>query len=159
MFLEFLLGSISFRNPLLAYDKAKELAKTYWLPFVVTDGTDFRYHVEVFVPPPGHDYRTKAIRTFTGCTKMIFYPPTEPDGCWGAQTMDDTVDIDVTLKKMTDKAYLVELKNLDNKTEQMWIPKSQVKSTDCLAEGDEGTMEITEWIAKQKGLVENKDDD
>lgn len=60
---------------------------------------------------------------------------------------------------MTDKAYLVELKNLDNKTEQMWIPKSQVKSTDCLAEGDEGTMEITEWIAKQKGLVENKDDD
>ena len=34
------------------------------------------------------------------------------------------------------------------------IPKSQVKETDCLAEGDEGTMTITPWIAKEKGLLD-----
>jgi hypothetical protein len=72
--------------------------------------------------------------------------------------MDDTIEIEVTVMRITDKAYLVELENLENKTEQMWIPKSQVKETDCLAEGDEGTMEITAWIAKQKGLLEEDDE-
>jgi hypothetical protein len=35
------------------------------------------------------------------------------------------------------------------------MPRSQVKETDCLAEGDEGTMTITNWIAKEKGLLED----
>ena len=72
--------------------------------------------------------------------------------------MAETIEVEVTVKKITEKAYLIELENLENNTEQMWIPKSQVKDTDCLAEGDEGTMEITAWIAKQKGLLEEDDD-
>ena len=72
--------------------------------------------------------------------------------------MDDLIEIEVTVLRITDKAFLVELENLENKTEEMWIPKSQVKETDCLAKGDEGTMEITQWIAKQKGLMEEEDD-
>ena len=66
--------------------------------------------------------------------------------------MEDTIEIEVTVLQITDEAFLVELENLENKTEEMWIPKRQVKYTDCLAKGDEGTMEITQWIAKHKGL-------
>ena len=158
MFLEYLPGSVPFKNPLDAHDRARELAKLYWRAFVVTSATDGRYHVSVFHPRPGHDDRTQVYTTWAGCTKEIVYPPREPDGAWRAQTMDDTIEIEVTVMRITDKAYLVELENLENKTEQMWIPKSQVKETDCLAEGDEGTMEITAWIAKQKGLLEEDDE-
>lgn len=157
MFLEYLPGSIPYDCPLKAADRAKELAKLYWRPFVVVSATDQRYHVEVFHPPPGHDDRTQTYTTWAGCKKEIFYPPREPDGAWRAQTMEDTFEIEVTVKRITEKAYLVELENPanNNKTEEMWIPKSQVKDTDCLAEGDEGTMELTMWIAKQKGLVDD----
>jgi hypothetical protein len=158
MFLEYLPGSIPFKNPLDAHDRARELAKLYWRPFVVVSATDGRYHVSVFYPPPGHDNRTQVYTTVLGCMKEIFYPPREPDGAWRAQTMADTIEIEVTVMRITDKAYLVELENLDNKTEQMWLPKSQVKGTDCLAEGDEGTMEIAAWLAKQKGLLEDDDE-
>jgi hypothetical protein len=160
MFLEYLPGSIPYKNPLEAGDRARELAKLYWRPFVVVSATDNRYHVEVFHPPPGHDDRTQCYYTVVGCRKEIYSPPKEPEGAWRAQTMADTIEVEVTVKRITEKAYLVELENLENKTEkteEMWIPKSQVKDTDCLAEGDEGTMEITAWIAKQKGLVDEDD--
>ena len=158
MFLEYLPGNIPFKSFTKANDRAKELAKIYWLPFVVTSGTDGRWHVSVFTPPPGHDNRTQQYTSFTGGTKDIIYPPQEPTGAWRAQTMaGETFEIEVTVKRITEKAYLIELDNPTNnhKTEEMWIPKSQVISTDCLAEGDEGVMEMTQWIAQQKGLVDD----
>ena len=158
MFLEYLPGDIPYKNPLDAYQRARELAKLYWRPFVVTSATDHRYHVSVFHPPPWHDNRTKTYTTWAGCKKEIFYPPEEPDGAWRAQTMADTIEIEVTVKRVTEKAYLVECEDAENKTVEIWLPKSQVKETDCLADGDEGTMEITMWIAKQKDLVEVDDE-
>jgi len=70
---------------------------------------------------------------------------------------DETIDIEVTILRITEKAYLVEMEDLDNKTIEEWIPKSQVKSTDCLAEGDQGSMESTEWNAKLQELIEEED--
>ena len=73
------------------------------------------------------------------------------------------MEIEVKIIRITLKAYLVEMdvedseSALPKKTEE-WIPKSQVTETDCLAEGDEGTMEITEWVAKQKGLMGDDDE-
>jgi hypothetical protein len=48
------------------------------------------------------------------------------------------------LKAETDKAYLVEIDG-----DEYWIPKSQVEDI------DEGAMviEMTEWIALEKGLI------
>lgn len=72
----------------------------------------------------------------------------------------NTIEIDVKVVRITSKAYLIET-DIDRpdsalpKTVEEWIPKSQVVSTDCLAAGDEGMMEITEWIAKQKGWLED----
>lgn len=152
----------SFRNPLLAHDRARELAKLYWHPFIVVPvtGKIGRYCVKLFIPPPGHDARTQVYTSRTGDRKEIYYPPEEPSGAWKAQVMaEETVTLDVTVKRITEKAYLVEFENPMNnqKTQEEWIPKSQVKDTDCLAEGDEGEMEITAWIAKQKGLMEDDD--
>jgi hypothetical protein len=72
----------------------------------------------------------------------------------------NTIEIDVKVVQITSKAYLVETdiespESALPKTVEEWIPKSQVMATDCLAVGDEGTMEITEWIAKQKGWMED----
>lgn len=64
------------------------------------------------------------------------------------------MEIEVTIMRMTEKAYLVEIPQEGSKPLEEWIPKSQVKETDCLAEGDEGTMTITPWIAKEKGLLD-----
>jgi len=61
-------------------------------------------------------------------------------------------EIPVTIKKITEKAYLVTLVNEDNKKVDEWIPKSQITETDCLAEGDEGTMSIAAWILKKRGI-------
>ena len=67
------------------------------------------------------------------------------------------MQIHVKVNRMTEKAYLVEVKTVignDTKVIEEWMPKSQVKETDCLAEGDSGTMQITKWIAKEKGLID-----
>lgn len=38
-------------------------------------------------------------------------------------------------------------------TKEVWIPKSQItEDSEVLAEGDVGTLVITEWIAGEKGL-------
>ena len=161
MQLEYLPKSTQYRNPLHAYARARKLANTYWRPFIVTATANGRYCIKVFVPPPGHDDRTQCYITRSGRNREIFYPPIEPTGVWRAQLMaNETFEIEVTVNRITEKAYLVTLENPNNnqKTEEMWIPKSQVKDTDCLASGDEGTMEITAWIAKQKGLLEEEDE-
>jgi len=76
---------------------------------------------------------------------------------------DATIEVQVKVIRITPKAYLVETEvesteSAVPKTVEEWLPKSQVKGTDCLAEGDEGVMEITEWIAKQKGWLEDDDE-
>lgn len=70
----------------------------------------------------------------------------------------NTLEIDVEIKRITEKAYLAVIQRPGDKPLETWLPKSQVKATDCLAEGDEGTMTITYWIAKEKGLVEEDDE-
>lgn len=65
---------------------------------------------------------------------------------------------DVTVKKITERAMLVVVPRENGKPEEMWLPKSQIDETDCLADGDEGYIVITEWIAKQKGLLDEEDD-
>lgn len=65
---------------------------------------------------------------------------------------------DVTVKRVTEKALLVSFTNDEGKVIEEWIPKSQVKETDCLADGDEGYVTMTSWIAKQKGFIEDDDD-
>lgn len=67
------------------------------------------------------------------------------------------MQIHVKVNRITEKAYLVEVKTVignDTKVIEEWMPKSQVKETDCLAEGDSGTMQITKWIAKEKGFID-----
>ena len=70
-------------------------------------------------------------------------------------TEKEDVTVVVTLKGETRKAYKVELENPESKTETHWFPKSQVRAIDCFAEGDEGEMTVSRWIASQKGLVED----
>jgi hypothetical protein len=59
------------------------------------------------------------------------------------------LDVDEILRE-TDKAFLV----LTDEGEEVWLPKSHVADPDDYAEGDTNcTLSITEWLAKQKGLV------
>ena len=57
-------------------------------------------------------------------------------------------------KAASSKAIMVE-----DGENQMWIPRSQIKDGDEIwatthVEGREYEFEISEWIAKQKGLIE-----
>jgi len=106
----------------------------------------------------GHDERTETYTRRNGDVVHIIKPSAEPTGAHRAQTMDDLVHIEVTVQRLTEKAYLVETEDCENNTVEIWLPKSQVKETDCLAEGDEGYMDITRWIAKQKDLVDDDED-
>ena len=57
----------------------------------------------------------------------------------------------VVCKKATDKALLCEVEG-----EELWIPLSQVNPDSEVFDDDrnnQGTLVITEWIAKQKGLI------
>ena len=66
------------------------------------------------------------------------------------------VTVEVTnVARVTDKAWLVNVKMPNGGLEEHWLPKSQVQATDCLAEGDEGYFVVKEWIAKQKGFIED----
>lgn len=60
---------------------------------------------------------------------------------------------DCTVVKKTDKALLI---RLDDDREE-WIPLSQISSdydiTAEAAEGDEGEIGLTEFIADQRGLI------
>lgn len=55
----------------------------------------------------------------------------------------------VICKKETEKALLVDIDG-----EEHWLPKSQIHDdSEVYAEGGEGVLVITEWIAEQKGLA------
>ena len=48
-----------------------------------------------------------------------------------------------------EKAILIESPEYDG-----WIPQSQITAdSEVWKEGQEGTLEITDWIAEQKGLL------
>lgn len=58
---------------------------------------------------------------------------------------------DAVCKRATPKALLVEIDG-----DEHWIPKSQIHDDSEVYDADEnseGTLVITEWIAKQKGLL------
>lgn len=58
------------------------------------------------------------------------------------------LDVD-EIKVVTDKAMLVVIGD-----EEHWLPLSQVADPDDYAVGDEDlTLSVTEWIARQKGLL------
>lgn len=63
------------------------------------------------------------------------------------------VVFDCTVVKKTEKSMLIRLE--DNRDE--WIPLSQIDDnydiTADSAEGDEGEIGLTEWIADQRGLI------
>ena len=60
-----------------------------------------------------------------------------------------TVAFDEILKE-TDKAFLVRLPD----EEEVWIPYSQIADYEDYNAGDEdGELSVTEWIAKEKGLL------
>ena len=62
--------------------------------------------------------------------------------------MSDWVHLeDVEILKETEKAFLVDLDG-----EEYWLPKSQILDADEYREGDEGTLSISAWIAREKGL-------
>lgn len=63
--------------------------------------------------------------------------------------MEEVEIEDCKVLKETDSAILVLIDGVKH-----WIPKSQVSDdSEIWAEGDEGTLTITEWIATEKGLI------
>ena len=64
---------------------------------------------------------------------------------------DEWVHLDVEeILRETDKAFLVRLE--DGREE--WLPFSQIADPDEYQVGDRDcTVSITEWVARQKGLV------
>ena len=78
--------------------------------------------------------------------------PEEPD----LPQIEGCVTVEGDTVRMSDKAFLVNVQMPNGKQEEHWLPKSQVKGTDCIAEGDEGYFIVTEWIAKQKGFIKDE---
>lgn len=56
----------------------------------------------------------------------------------------------VNIMQDTEKAVLAEL----SADVAIWLPKSQIKSSELEENGKTYKIVITEWIAKQKGLLE-----
>lgn len=51
----------------------------------------------------------------------------------------------------TEKAILVKLPEMDK---PLWFPQSQIDAdSEVWKQGDEGTLVVSRWIAKQKGLI------
>tara|TARA_R110000824_G_scaffold8817_2_gene40073 strand:- start:1029 stop:1283 length:255 start_codon:yes stop_codon:yes gene_type:complete len=75
---------------------------------------------------------------------------------------DEIVTVDILVKRITDKAYLIWYEGgvqlcdpnapHEEKWQEHWVPKSAVIATDCLAEGDKGFMEMKSWILKKQDL-------
>jgi hypothetical protein len=61
----------------------------------------------------------------------------------------DIVDIQVVFLGETDAAIRVE----DDEENIIWLPKSQVETTDDLVSGSVITVAMPEWLAEEKGLV------
>lgn len=60
---------------------------------------------------------------------------------------DNTVDLEVVIKRETDKAYLID----HGGEEEVWMPKSQVREIE--KKGRTVVLTVTEWIANEKGLI------
>lgn len=64
---------------------------------------------------------------------------------------DLTVELEVVVKRVTDKALLVEIDGVGQ-----WLPRSQIVDGGTLGadaeEGDEGDMLVTAWWAKEHGV-------
>ncbi len=58
---------------------------------------------------------------------------------------------DVTIKRVTDKAMLVDING-----NEIWFPLSQVADAENYQENDQGDLSVTEWIAKKNGLEYEK---
>lgn len=68
----------------------------------------------------------------------------------GFRSGDESVEIECKVIKTTAKAYLVE----DTTTNtEIWLPKSQVYSMSGPDIDGNVAVQISEWIAKQKGLI------
>jgi hypothetical protein len=61
----------------------------------------------------------------------------------------DIVDIQVVFLGETDAAIRVE----DDEENIIWLPKSQVETTDDLVSGSVITVAMPEWLAEEKGLI------
>lgn len=60
---------------------------------------------------------------------------------------DNTVDLEVVIKRETDKAYLID----HGGEAEVWMSKSQIKNG--AKNGRTVTLTVTEWIANEKGLI------
>ena len=70
----------------------------------------------------------------------------------------ETVEIEVRLLKVTDRAYLVDPIGVerieDLQKVQTWIPRSQVEDEwEKEDEGEEITLVVAEWLAYERGLI------
>ncbi len=61
----------------------------------------------------------------------------------------DIVDVQVVFLGETDAAMRVE----DAEDNIIWLPKSQVETTDDRVSGNVITVAMPEWLAEEKGLV------
>lgn len=65
------------------------------------------------------------------------------------ETEDTASFDDVVCLRSTDKAILVDIDG-----DEHWIPQSQVhEDSEVYRQGQTGTLVITQWIAKQRGLA------
>lgn len=61
----------------------------------------------------------------------------------------DKVELGCFIKRETDKAILCDFGD-----KECWIPLSQVDDdSEIWQAGEEGTIIVSEWIAKEKGLI------
>ncbi len=65
-----------------------------------------------------------------------------------SQKSQETYSTDCSVIQETDAAWLL---NIDD--DEHWIPKSQIKNNDELAVDTKVEVEMTEWIAIERGLV------
>jgi hypothetical protein len=71
---------------------------------------------------------------------------------------DKTVEFSCEVRAATEKALLIVVLQGKTKTAPMWVPKSQLAAESEIGEdakdGDSGSIEMSEWIAKQKELID-----
>lgn len=63
----------------------------------------------------------------------------------------DLVDVDVTVKHETEKAYLVDFVGSFGSKEAAWVPKSQADVERKTA--TRSVMTLPQWLAEEKGMV------
>jgi hypothetical protein len=72
---------------------------------------------------------------------------------------NDTVQIEnVSIKRETQKAFLIICEDYEGDPQEIWCPKSQIKDTDTIAVGDTGYIVIPRWLAVEKKLIEDEED-